>query len=255
MQDQYRRGVALGLTMAEVMILLIFGLLLLLAYTELSQPTDDESTQNTLNEIRELRKKYRELSEDWDVLEDKYIEEQQRAERLGQRAERLEQQVEALSEDLNAANKLNDELSQIIENLEKLLERLNEYEDNEVIGQNDGNEHPYCWPREEEGELEYYYSFDVTLTDSGYEIERRPTPKEHSNEKVIELHKRIADGVVNLAPQEFRRVTKGLHDWSTAQTPECRFIVFVRDNTGQYKNTYKERLDMLESRFYKYIDK
>lgn len=255
MQDQYRRGVALGLTMAEVMILLIFGLLLLLVLSEFNQRTDPSSMEDTLNEFQKLKEQYESLSDSWDVLIEEHREEQQRA-------ERLEKDVEVLTERLEIERKQKEKLNSLIEELleELKMERLRNDElqksDNGYSARLSGFDHPPCWPRSEEGELGYYYSFDITLTVDGYIVRRRPVPEEHRNEDVVELHKRIANDIATLSPPEFGRVSKGLFEWSKAQSRECRFLALVKDSTGQSnKDIYIERLRLLESMFYKHLDK
>ncbi len=95
------------------------------------------------------------------------------------------------------------------------------------------------------------YIFSVALTPSGLVV-RDTTPTHRAVERnALPIPQRFLAAEVSAS--EFVTLSSALLDWSKRQNPECRFFVRVFDLTSsEQKDLYKSRLKTVESAFYKY---
>jgi hypothetical protein len=109
-----------------------------------------------------------------------------------------------------------------------------------------GSEQPACWATRA-GAPEYI--FDVTLTSAGIVTQDRALPNRRNEQARLPLsgmnYGRTLQGPA------FQAMTKPLFDWGEAHG--CRFFVTVTDRTGAAeKRRYKTLLLWVEGHFYKY---
>lgn len=95
------------------------------------------------------------------------------------------------------------------------------------------------------------YIFSIALKSNGLRV--RDTTPSHRAEarKALPIPKQLFDD--DVSPTGFLSLTNALLDWSKAQNPECRFFIRVFDLTpADRKDLYKSRLRTVEHVFYKY---
>ena len=258
----YRRGLILGLTMAEIAILIIFVLLLAFAALLVRQQDKQKEAERVAEERQEtitlletqLEAQFAAIQE---ILPDggKNIEELQRELVLlsdaKQQLERLHSTAEEagfLSEPEAIINTLEmgREYSTIREllpagerNVEKLLELVQEYSAGK------GTEVPSCWTLDD-GTIEYIY--DVNLTPAGLTMRETNLPHRANERQTLPIQNIVLDQ--DISEQLFLSSTSDLFEWSKSR--KCRFFVRVFDSTGPTdKKLYQDRLRAVESRFYK----
>ena len=130
--------------------------------------------------------------------------------------------------------------SQRIERLETQVQRLQA----QVRG-GGGTDHPSCWY---DTDNTVAYLFDVALTDVGFILQPARAPQHDGKRASLPLAS-IRSGQL-LTPGQFQEQTRDVFDRSVADG--CRFFVRAFDLTAaDQKEVYKERMRMLESRFYK----
>jgi hypothetical protein len=106
---------------------------------------------------------------------------------------------------------------------------------------------PSCWATED-GRPEYLY--DVALRSDGIFLRKIVSPHRAEDWKLIPAEKVLTDRVISEV--EFRQMTYPLFQWSDER--KCRFFVRIWDQTElTQKEAYKERLDTVESHFYKLL--
>lgn len=133
--------------------------------------------------------------------------------------------------------------SRHIERLERQVERLQ----TQVRG-GGGTDHPSCWY---DTDNTVAYLFDVALTDAGFIVQPARAPQHEPKRASLPLDP-IRTGQL-LTPGQFQEQTRELFERSVADG--CRFFVRAFDLTAaDQKEVYKERMRMLESRFYKYAN-
>ena len=113
-----------------------------------------------------------------------------------------------------------------------------------------GTDHPSCWYDDDN---RVAYLFDVALTPAGYVL--RPTRAPQHERQRTELRDELAPIQTGqaLSPAQFRTQTQRIYRWSVDN--DCRFFVRAFDVTAaDQKELYKERMRLLESRFYKYAN-
>lgn len=264
----YRRGVVLGMTMAEVGILIIFVLLLLIGFRlwdearamdgrqtvtiermQALEEAADALTElksslqlsggETVDEIRSLILAIQEgltTPEAQTALRDARaaIEEMKRIREevlKGGGTEALAQQVEQQS--FRIANQEGQ-----LQRYESLLKDAGE-----------GKGERPCWVRPD-GTIEYLY--DIVLGSNG--IRMREYQYENRVKERFLLPAPTIDPNEVLSAEEFLRRTKPLYEYSKAEN--CRFFVVVYDATGvTEKELYKHLLfKVVEGRFYKRVD-
>lgn len=275
-QDSYRRGLVMGLTMAEVGILIIFVLLLLLAFNEWMRERDQIARQAFASVPKE-RLKSLELSEavvknlaqavgagpnappeEIETLvrvtqavaqgspgQTMLAKAKEEINRLGEAKRRIEKiAAEAkLTDGTSLAGQI-EQQSYELANKEGQLKRYETRLQEAGLGK---GERP-CWVRPD-GTIEYL--FDVALTSNGIrmrelqyadrigERETMPIPETNPSE--------------TLSTDDFLRRTAPLYKHSFEQN--CRFFVVVYDATQPTEKVlYKRLLRTVEGHFYKRLD-
>jgi len=95
------------------------------------------------------------------------------------------------------------------------------------------------------------YIFNIALKSAGLQVRDTTPPHRAAAREALPIPKQLFADEVN--PAEFLSLTNALLDWSKAQNPECRFFVRVFDLTpADRKDLYKSRLRNVEHVFYKY---
>lgn len=254
----YRRGLILGLTMAEIAILIIFVLLLAFAALLVRQQDKQKEVERVAEERQE---KIAQLETQFSTIQDilpgggKNVEELQRELVLlrdaKQQLARLQSTAETagfLSEPEAIINtlELGREYSTVREllpagerNVEKLLELVREYSAGK------GTEVPSCWTLDN-GAIEYIY--DVNLTPTGLTMRETNLPHRADERQTLPIQNIVLDQ--DISEQLFLSSTSELFEWSKSKN--CRFFVRVFDSTGPTdKKLYQDRLRAVETNFYK----
>ena len=260
----YRRGLVLGLTMAEIAILIIFVLLLAFAALLVRQQDKQKEAERVAEErqaiIAQLETQLEaQFSTIQEILPDggKNIEELQRELVLLRDAKQQLARLQSTAEEAGFLSEpeiiiktleLGREYSAIREllpdgerNVEKLLELVREYSAGK------GTEVPSCWTHDD-GTIEYIY--DVNLTSTGLVVRETDLPQRAGERQVLPVQNIVLNQ--DISEQLFLSSTSDLFEWSKSR--KCRFFVRVFDSTGPTdKKLYQQRLQAVEARFYKLI--
>lgn len=276
--SSYRRGVILGLTMAEIFILVIF--LLLLAFSDMLYREKEknialsEAMNNSNPRIATLIKSFSEQPPD--MMDDVVgaVEELPevvsfvKREALGNENEKVSATIMRAMVALKEA-KDKDALPQAeAESIDfdklTLPEAIEEIKVLQASSQNlvdqkknllstlqasgKGSDYPPCWPDKDGRATEYLFSVDLT---NGGILMADMAPAHRAELKSRLPLDRIKLNVHRTIPQ-FMFETEPLLKWSNDN--ECRFYVFVKDKTGSAeKALYKRQLVAVEGSFYKKI--
>jgi hypothetical protein len=262
----YRRGVVLGLTMAEAGILIIFVLLLLIGFDEWNQALARDHMrgmaavpQETLVSLESAQSQLREIVEAVDMTlpaDSEQIAVLVRAVREAMKRpdarSALEEAKQATKEMQRVAKEMaakgGQTLGQQVErqsfriaNQEGQLKHLQGQLEKAGLGK---GERP-CWVKPD-GTIEYL--FDVVLTDDGIRMRENALPARSRERETLPMP--TTDPSETLSPAEFLRLTGPLYESSLAAN--CRFFVTVFDATGPAeKDRYKKLLRTVEGHFYK----
>ena len=260
--DGYHRGTVLGLTIAEVFVLLVF--LMMLALMGLNRHWEGRVEAST-------------EFEEWKPLVDGFTpEEVQRAlldpdelrtevERLQEEKDRLQRRVRTLE---GREGRTGPELDEALERLRE-LERQNRdlAEDLRLITK---GTNPPCWYRRVEDtdpvtsanvREKPYYLFDIAIRDDHLEVQQLPIPEGRAAdddgrpyvEEAEELALDVLPYGVPLTDQEFRRVMSPLFENGKAgnvRSYSCIFYVRVWDETAleakeRWQNAHDRLLEQL----------
>lgn len=268
--SSYRRGVLLGLTMAEIIILIIF--MLLLAFAAL---LDKEKKANAAKESLFSNKDVTERivrvfsTQPPDMQEDvvraieslpsivSLIKEKD----LARKEETLQDTLVRAVEKLEIEKRLSEGNADIPVEQQLLIaqEKIKELEDDaknltdqkkSLISQIESNgrgvDMPPCWPDANGRATEYLFNID--LTNAGIIMfDAAPTYRQEAKAR-LPLD-RIQYGQPRSISQ-FQSETQPIFNWSRQK--ECRFYVFVTDKTGATeKALFKKLLIAVEGPFYK----
>ncbi len=218
----YRRGLALGLTMAELFILLLFLLLLLLTAlygAALSGNDDVPGMQVASRETGRLNRLH-----------------------LMLQAENLKLDRKSIAMLIESRKELLEENRQQAETIEKLAAK--------------NGVDPSCWHEtDESGKYGQVYLFDVKVHDKDLQVEDLAPPPQYHEEKAslplagFPFGKRISD-------LEFLRVTKPIRQFASdrkVRAYPCVFYVRIHDLTSAAaKERYKQAENTIGSHFYRY---
>lgn len=267
----YRRGMVLGLTMAEAGILVIFVLLLLVGVSELLREEQERALDGRvvipaeqLKSLEEAEATLQNVREALGVTEKTIPEEIVRLVRIAEKVATTAQGQTALREARAVAEEMRrikeeiakaggskilaeevERQSYIIANQEGQIKRLESMLKDAGLGK---GERP-CWVRPD-GTIDYLY--EVVLSSSGIRMREIHLP--HRQRERARLPMPAVDPMEVLAPGEFLRKTEALYNYSL--TANCRFFVVVYDATGPTeKELYKQLLRTVEGHFYKRLDR
>ena len=261
----YRRGLVLGLTMAEVGILIIFILLLLIAFDLWRREGLELVEVEKLRALQRGESQLSQLSKVLQFTEDTKFEEIQILIRSLQESTVTPQGRSALEEANGALREMRRVLDQIkqkddgsetlAQEVEKQGHRLANQEGQlrryeaqlKEAGLGKG-ERP-CWVRPD-GTIEYLY--DIVLASDG--IRMREYQYTHRQRERSLLPMPVVDPAEMLTPAQFLRRTEPLFNHGLAK--DCRFFVVVYDATGPAeKELYKGLLRTVEGHFFKRLDR
>ena len=269
----YRKGLVLGLTMAEVGILIIFILLLLLAVQGLRRDQmleryrgkvvlDDQRVQSLVDSEAALGEISKALGLSSTMPPDDFTKlvrvvtasantEAGRSS-LAEAKDLLAEMRSATREaetiaqraKMSGASELSRQLSTQSYRIANQDGQLKRYEAQlERAGQGKG-ERP-CWVRPD-GRIDYLY--EVVLTSRGIRMSEIPHD-DRSAERALLPMPTVSSAEV-LSPIEFLRRTQPLYDYSA--NANCRFFVVIYDGTAVHeKPLYKNLLQTVEGHFYK----
>lgn len=261
----YRKGVVLGLTMAEIMILFIFLLLLslslmltkekrtnalihekeailrsLIKVIDNKDPEITEELTRTVVKLPEMLTSIKKdsLSDDKETMDQVLTRgiEKLKAEKLAA-ANRNDLPIE---KQLSAALEKQAELQSEIENVRD--QNLSLIKKNESQGK--GGDLPPCWSKN--GKAEYIYN--VTLENVGIIVHDNKLPDRVFEQSKLPISAIVLDTPMSMS--SFSQQTLPLLNWSNEKL--CRFYVRIYDRTdGDKKDLYKRLRDTVEGTFYK----
>lgn len=238
----YRRGSVLGLTVAEVSLLFVFIILLMIAGPARREQEMTEMLADfgmTVGDTAQLRSALRDQIVHDTVRERAWKELVPASDERGTASE-LVTRLNALAERRSDSLKMVQSTTVEISRLRRQVDGLRR----EVNLARGGSDFPSC-SYDEDGER--VFLFDVALRDEGYWLQLTVS----SLEMALTFSGPDPRGVVGrtLSETEFLDGVLDLYGWSVEH--ECRFFVNVYDETGQSKDIFKQRLSVLERRFYK----
>lgn len=270
----YRRGLVLGLTMAETVILVLFTLLLLLGLfierknREIERLTRENSTLQEQQVLLGGVNKIDDLFQELKLLRAENAQLRRNVAALTQEKEAMEEDLEAearaarelrallaesgfdardpdkLRAQITEARKAADLLQKARKEIATLKEQL-AYWQRRAGGRS--NELPPCWIHPETKRVEYI--FDVELVSAGLIVHDRDIPQRRAEKAALPIGP-VSFGAV-LSGSAFLDQTRALFDVSEER--ECRFFVRVFDRTGAAeKDAYKKHMSIVEQHFYKY---
>jgi hypothetical protein len=279
-QDSYGRGLVLGLTMAEVAILIIF--ILLLASTALLDQ-ERKKREEALQEVKNLKEQkivHEKIEGGKDISE--FVRElviAREALRQGKdvhshlaEAKRLIDKYEEaarksgveptprdVTEALIESKELKEALAKISsKSVKEFVQENNNLrtETNRLEGQlanaqkklkssGNGKEMPSCWAKPD-GTVEYIY--EVAVSNNGMIARNTNLPHRDTDRKLLPTNTVIKNQQVSSS--EFISMFQPLYQWSLGK--KCRFFVKVYDDTGPTdKNIYKKRIKTVVGIFYR----
>lgn len=250
----YRRGVLLGLTMAEIFILIIFLLLLIFS----SLLSKEQKKYEEMEKKIVLVEKNKEIVDrivqiidaDPDITKElvsivegfpeivKQIEENALKENEENTQQVLARAIDKLKiekefESSNVNKTPEDQLKALLEEKKSLENELSNIkgQNQNLVSQMEGKgrsvEPPPCWP-DSNGRWKDSI-FKVDLTNEGITIYDNAPPA-RANQKASLPLQNIKYGTLRTVSQ-FQAETRALFDWSLAN--KCRFLVLTYDNTGE----------------------
>ena len=232
----FPRGLVLGLTMAEIAILIIFVLLLALAALLTRESDRRQDAERKLANYEEIET----------LLEDEALPEDPAALRAALR-ERVDEHRDAENwrELVRQMETVDVDPAVLADQLDRARERIERLEAQAAARGSGGADFPSCWYARD-GTVAYL--FDVALAPDGFVVANARAP-EHETERgrlptaSVRTSRLLTEG-------QFLRQTRPVYDWSVER--KCRFFVRAFDLVAaDQKDLYKRRMRVLESRFYK----
>jgi hypothetical protein len=271
--SSYRKGLVLGLTMAEVGILIIFVLLLLIAIEQIRRDHLMQSLEGKkpiaearLKELQLAENSLQEIAIAMGVTEETPPEDFRRLVRMTAVMATSPDGKSALVEARDAIREMKDASAQVraaakaasergaeelvrqveskshqIANQEGQLKRYEKMLTDAGMGK---GERP-CWVKPD-GTIEYLY--EVVLGSDGIRMKEIDYPARHDERTLLPMPE--IDPKEVLSEAEFLRRTRPLYNHSFAAN--CRFFVVIYDGTATHeKPLYKNLLRTVEGHFYK----
>ncbi|MXW00761.1 MAG: hypothetical protein F4X59_09985 [Holophagales bacterium] len=236
----FPRGLVLGLTMAEIAILIIFVLLLAVAALLAREADRRQAAERQLVRFEQIEALFEAeaLPEDPAALEAvlrERVDEHRDADSWRELVREIEAtpgELREMAEAMGAAARRGMSPAEIREAIES----------RQIGG---GSDHPSCW-YDRDGTVAYL--FDVALVARGFVVDLARAPEHEAERALLPLDLVQTGRVVTQA--QFLRQTRPVYEWSVQR--ECRFFVRAFDLTAaDQKDIYKRRMGALESRFYK----
>ncbi len=269
----FPRGLVLGLTMAEIAILIIFVLLLALAALLARESDRRQAAERELVRFEQIAALFEAeaLPEDpvalRAVLRER-VDEHRDADSWRELVREIEatpgalrEMAEAMSaaaragmspadvreaiENRDAVEDSGENATVLAARLDRANRRIERLEAQALVRGGGGLDHPSCW-YDHDGTVAYL--FDVALVARGFVVDLARAPQHEAERALLPLDLVRTESVVT--PAQFLRQTGPVYEWSVERN--CRFFVRAFDLTaGDQKNLYKSRMGVLESRFYK----
>ena len=267
----YRRGLVLGLTMAEVGILVIFVLLLLLALAAFDRKQYAKAVPVPQDRFAKLTSAERALQSINEAIggssADTPEEIQELVRALSESAESPEGQaaLRAVRSALEEIKRTEDEIRRVAEQLGPsggdvaetiarqsrdlaMKEGQLQYAEQRLraLGQGGAGARP-CWVEPNGGVV---FLYDVVLTSGGIRMRLRDNVA--TSPRLADLALPAVEPGTTLSEEEFRSRTRALYDYGRRAENQCRFHVYVWDGTAAAeKERYKDLLRTVEGHFYK----
>lgn len=237
----YRRGLVLGLTMAEIMILILFTLLLALAAALDSRESKIHDKDKRIAELTALEQQVSDLLRNnpagvtvADIIQ-RIVRQQEAIAGLQREVDRLKtfeepaHILEDIIREIRRAGVENPTPQKIIERL-KLAQQLTKENEN-LRGQNAqlsrqikesgrGNEFPSCWATPD-GKTESI--FEILIKPGGIVVYDRDLPRRTTDKADLPLESVHYN--VELQLRDFQKQLRPLYLWSVRQ--KCRFYVII----------------------------
>lgn len=239
-----RRRQLLNLTITEIILIMLFLILLVTASLikkniEQEKMLEDFRALNVdetkLAEFRKFEKAIEQLKEN--------------------NGEFVDMELEEIINELVLAREKYSELKDKDSQIAKLVEKLKEFEKNQeelaYYKEKYGNDKPPCWKKEGTiATVEYLY--DATINDVGVVLINTDNRYPHRVQERKTLPLENVTENITLTANQFRDQTLPIFKLTEN---ECRHYVLVKDQSGNDKQHYKQILQAIEDRFYKYEDK
>ena len=250
-----RRTFLLAMTMTELVILLFF-VVLLLAYQERSHSASEEArameAEASLSEIRNQIASALEdrgfdsiadpSDEDFVRLVREVLPDPRVHESLVEQRARLEEEVESLTSE---NSDLSEKLRVSEESRENIRDQLGFV--SKQCGP-EGHGPPPCWIGDDK-KIEYIYT--VVLMEDELEVERAwPSHREDDVGRIQGARELVGK---TFTAAEFQQRASPVKMWADSQNPKCVHFVRVRDRAVT-KDAYKRQLGIVENYFYKYLE-
>lgn len=236
----FPRGLVLGLTMAEIAILIIFVLLLALAALLAREADRRQAAERELVRFEQIAALFEEEALPQDPVALKAalrerVDEHRDADSWRELVREIETTPDVLRE-------IADAMSAAARRGMSPAEVREAIESRQVGG---GSDHPSCW-YDRDGTVAYL--FDVALMADGFVVDLARAPQHEAERALLPLDLVQTGSVVTQV--QFLRQTGPVYEWSVERG--CRFFVRAFDVTAaDQKDLYKRRMRVLESRFYK----
>lgn len=237
----HRRGLVLGLTIAEIMVLILFALLLILASTWNRLQQEIATKDARIAQLVALEKPFSDAVQNnpdgltvTDIIQ-QIKRQEDRIAHLAAEVERLRpfeasgKDLATIIQEMSRDPRERPTTHQIVNKLQEVAQLV---KDNETLkGQNAqltrqikasgrGNEFPSCWVTPD-GKTESI--FELLISDTGIRIIDRPLP--HRIEDKAKLPLSGVNYEVELPRHEFEAVLRPLYQWSIDH--QCRFYVII----------------------------
>ena len=248
----FPRGLVLGLTMAEIAILIIFVLLLALAALLAREADRRQAAEQELVRFERIDALFEEeaLPEDPVALKAalrERVDEHRDADNWRELVREMEPTIPEPSapEIVNRLQESEKSAAALAERLDRANRRIERLEAQEQARGGGGTDHPSCW-YDRDGTVAYL--FDIALAPGGFIVAPARAPEHEAARRQLPVGAVQASRL--LTETEFLRQTLPVHLWTVER--ECRFFVRAFDLTAaDQKDLYKRRMRVLESRFYK----
>jgi len=232
----FPRGLVLGLTMAEIAILIIFVLLLALAALLAREADRRQAAERKVADYEQIEI----------LFEDEALPRDPVALRAVLR-ERVDEHRDAdnwreLVREMEAGDA---DPAVLAEQLTQARERIERLEAQAAARGGGGLDHPSCW-YDRDGTVAYL--FDVALAPDGFVAAMARAPEHEAERQLLPVESVRTSRL--LTESQFLRQTRSVYEWSVERG--CRFFVRAFDLVAaDRKDLYKRRMRVLESRFYK----
>lgn len=276
MHDQnnaYRRGVILGLTLAEIMLLILFLLLLTFASVLSREKKQYEQKIQLLSKgNKNIEKVVTVLEESDPAITEELVEAFEtlpavttliKKENLKKSKSETTKQVVLRAMEKLTAEKAVESTSGESSIKDKLLKAVNDNEElkaqianvqgqnknilHQLNSQGKGADFPPCWA-DSKGRPEYIYN--VYLSNDGITLVDNKIPHRQSEQAQLPISSVVYDEPISQG--QFVNQTSDLKEWAVSH--ECHFYVRIYDETdGSKKALYKSLLRTVESSFYKVL--